>query len=185
MAELIRPEVKFTTIHGENHRVGVTTEWGVMLDRRPAEYYTDHAAVLILGFANSLDSVLRREEFYGTVLQGYDEAVLAGKSEVVPEIGEARTGTNIGGRLNTLTSPLSSPFRTNIIQLPLGIQKRLLICRDPADEDKVERIIKRSTLSNNPNVNTRFQVKLFDSYKQRKEFLLRKPGGVIKKPKVS
>ncbi len=176
MAELIKSPVAFTSLHGEQHQVTVTTNWDVVVDDTRIEGYLGPAAVVILGFMNSLDSAVNRETFYGTVLAGYDTAIESGSADPVDGIDIARNGTNIGGILSSLISPKSSIFRTNILALSMGVQKRLLICSNPYDDEFVAGVIDNSTLSENPGTNLKFQAMLLAEYKARKDFLMRYTG---------
>jgi len=148
MSEFIFPPISFTTLYGEKHKVGITPEWGVILDTIPSDQYLAPAGVMILGFARSLDLVVPREEFYKIVTTAYDEAVGNG-ALVVPEINEYRSGTNLGDRLGRLIGPQSSPFRTNVQKFSLGVSKWLLIAKNPADEKAVRKIIEKSDMSTN------------------------------------
>lgn len=173
MSQFITPPVAFTTFHGEKHVIGVTSDWEVFEGETQLKRYLAPAAVVILGIISSMDEVVTRDGFYQAVFSGYDSAVELCDSKPVPEITTARTGTNIGGRLGTILSPKSSEFRTNVLQLPLGIQKRLLICRDPSDIELVEGIIGASSLSKEPENNTGFQARLLKSYQSRRLSLQR------------
>lgn len=176
MSEFITPERTFKTLYGDEHSIGVTRNWEVVLDDVLAEQYLRPAAVVLLGFMGSLDTAVTRETFYAKVLSEYDKAVSTGESDIVVEIDNARNGTNLGGRLSTVSTSLSSPFRTNILQLPLGIKKRLLICSDPADEDFVREVIIGSVQAEDPEINRKFQNMLFEEYMTKKDFLLRNIG---------
>ncbi len=181
MSEFILPNLAFTTLHGEQHTIGIGENWEVFVDSELSERYMPPAAVMILGFANSLDTVVTRSVFYQTVLSGYDRVLANGRTTSVPEFDDDRSANKLGKRLSALTGTLISPLRTNIIQLHNGIQKRLLICRNPADEELVSEIIGRSILSENPDTNEKIKKLFFDSYMQKKATMLRRPGGVITK----
>jgi hypothetical protein len=171
MAEQWKNEATFRTMADDEVHVHIAPNWDVFIDHEeePRPNLSGHAAVVLGGFVASLDVVMPISDIYRRSDKAYRFAVANKVARPLEEMEKPVTPRYFSKYVERIIRPVSTPFKTNILQLNASTLKKVfLACSNTYDDEFVRSVIEGAELSDDVSANTFFIRNMLTEYERKK-----------------